>query len=387
MNIVFLSPHFPPNYYLFPLRLREFGVNVLGVADADYQSLRPELRQSLTEYYKVADMHNYDELVRAFGLFTHRYGKIDRVDSFNEYWLETEAKLRTDFNILGVKSDTIQRIKRKSLMKARFRQAKVAVAEGEAYINDNQAWTFVRKFGFPIIAKPDIGVGASQTYKITSDTELTDFLQYKNRGDYFLEQFIEGKIQSFDGLTDRDGKMVFFTAHEYSRGVLEAVNEDFDIFYYSFRDIPEDLENAGKALVDAFEVKERFFHFEFFRKEDGSLVGLEVNMRPPGGLTTDMYNYANDFDIYHEWASLVTRNKFTAKWSRPYHVVYVGRKKNKNYRHSHDEIAAYVGDHLILREPISGVFSQALGNDGYLLRSPDKSTILEYARFIQEKME
>jgi len=38
---------------------------------------------------------------------------------------------------------------------------------------------------------------------------------------------------------------------------------------------------AGKALVRAFELRERFFHFEFFRTRDGSLMALEVNARPP----------------------------------------------------------------------------------------------------------
>ena len=46
-------------------------------------------------------MHNYDELLRACGYFTHRYGKIDRLDSHTEYWMETEARLRTDFNVPG----------------------------------------------------------------------------------------------------------------------------------------------------------------------------------------------------------------------------------------------------------------------------------------------
>ena len=59
-------------------------------------------------------MHQYDELLRALGYFTHHYGKIDRLDSLNEYWLETEAQLRTDFNIPGLKTDDMPRIKRKS---------------------------------------------------------------------------------------------------------------------------------------------------------------------------------------------------------------------------------------------------------------------------------
>src|SRR5271170_852849 len=107
MNVVFLSPHFPPNFYQFCVRLREAGAHVLGLADVPAEWLRPELRNCLTEYYRVNDLHNYDQLVRALGHFTHRWGKIDRIDSHNEYWLETEAALRTDFNIPGVKSEQI----------------------------------------------------------------------------------------------------------------------------------------------------------------------------------------------------------------------------------------------------------------------------------------
>ena len=78
MNVVFLSPHFPPHLYLFCARLRELGATVLGIADAPWESLRPELRDALTEYYRVPDLHDEDALVRALGYFTHRHGKLDR---------------------------------------------------------------------------------------------------------------------------------------------------------------------------------------------------------------------------------------------------------------------------------------------------------------------
>jgi len=38
------------------------GVNVLGLADTSYNSLRPERCQALTEYYYLNNMHDYDEL-------------------------------------------------------------------------------------------------------------------------------------------------------------------------------------------------------------------------------------------------------------------------------------------------------------------------------------
>ena len=117
MNIVYLSPHFPPNYYPFCVHLRRLGANVLGIADAPFEHLHPKLRAALTEYYRVDDMHNYDQLLRALGYFTHKYGKIDRLDSLNEYWLEIESQLRTDFNISGLKTTQISVVKRKSKMK------------------------------------------------------------------------------------------------------------------------------------------------------------------------------------------------------------------------------------------------------------------------------
>ncbi|CAN0404780.1 unnamed protein product, partial [Phaeothamnion confervicola] len=131
VNFVYLSPHFPPNFQNFTFRLKELGVNVLGLADAPWEQLGVKLQCALSDYYKVDDLHNYDQLVRGLGWFTHRYGKIDRLDSHAEYWLETEARLRTDFNIPGLKSDVITKMKSKSQMKEIFRKAKVPVAAGK----------------------------------------------------------------------------------------------------------------------------------------------------------------------------------------------------------------------------------------------------------------
>lgn len=388
MNFVYLSPHFPPNYYQFCLNLHYLGANVLGLADEPYELLRPELRQALTEYYKVSDMLNYDELLRGLGYFTHRYGKIDRIDSHNEYWLEMEARLRTDFNIFGLNLNEIGRVKRKSLMKKTFEKAGVRTACGGIVQNLSQAKRLIDQTGYPVVAKPDIGVGAAKTYKIHNQTELKNFFEVKPDVEYIMEEFIQGKICSFDGLTDRDGNLVFYTAHEYSQGVMEAVNDDLLIYYYSLREIPADLEDAGRKVLKAFGVRERFFHFEFFRtNEDPQIVALEVNMRPPGGMTTDMFNFANDIDIYKEWAHVVVHNRFTAKYERKYHCAYIGRKFNRRYAHSHEEVIRYLDSHLLHHEPVSGVFSAALGDYGFLVRSPELSEIFAMAQFIHETEE
>ena len=309
MNFVFLSPHYPPNYINFSLQLKRMGANVLGLADEAYENLPKELNWALTEYYRVDSLSNYDQLLRALGYFTHRYGKIDRLDSLNEFWLETEAQLRTDFNIQGIKTTDIMKIKRKSEMKKIFKKAGIPVAAGIKPKNRDETREFASAVGYPLVAKPDIGVGANATYKIHNETELDVFLEKKLQ-DYIIEEFVEGAICTFDGLTDREGNIVFYTSHIYQRGIMETVNDRSDVYYYSLREIPTDLELAGRKTAKAFDVRERFFHFEFFRKPNDSLIALEVNIRPPGGLTTDMMNFANDIDVYREWANLLINNRF-----------------------------------------------------------------------------
>jgi len=386
MNFVFLSPHYPPNFVNFSLQLKRMGGNVLGLADEDYHNLPDALHWALTEYYRVDSLSNYDQLLRALGYFTYRYGKIDRLDSLNEFWLETEAQLRTDFNIPGINNEGIMKIKRKSEMKKIFKKAGIAVAAGVRTRNEDEVKDFAKQVGYPLVAKPDIGVGANATYKIHNELELGVFLQKKLQ-DYILEEFVDGEICTFDGLTDRDGNIVFYTSHIYQRGVMETVNERSDIYYYSLREIPPDLELAGRKTVKAFDVRERFFHFEFFRKPDDSLVALEVNIRPPGGLTTDMMNFANDFDIYREWANVQINNRFDPIYTRPYHVCYVSRRYRFEYTHTHEEVLELYGEMIPTHQPILGAWSVALGDYGYLIRSQELEEVLEAANIIQGKVE
>jgi biotin carboxylase len=386
MNYVFLSPHFPPNWRNFSVQLRRAGANVLGLADAPFDELHPDLRAAFGEYFKVADMHDYDQLVRAMGHFTHRHGKLDRIDSLNEYWLETEARLRTDFNLDGVKTDRIMDMKKKSRMKEVYRAAGVPVARGAVCRTLAQARALAAETGYPLVAKPDVGVGAMATWKIQGEAELVRFFASPPAVDYIFEEFIRGRIVSFDGLADRSGQLVFWTSHVYSAGIMETVNEDRDVFYYQAREIPADLEDAGRRTARAFDVRGRFFHFEFFRAEpDDRIVALEVNMRPPGGLTTDMFNYANDIDIYREWAQLVVHDRFQAAWTRPYYVCFVGRKDGKSYARSHQQLKADLARLLVHEERINSVFRPALGDQGYIVRSPVLEELLDAARLIQEK--
>jgi biotin carboxylase len=385
MNVVYLSPHFPPNYYLFCVGLRRLDANVLGIAEDSYEGLRPEVQAALTEYYRVSNMEDYDQVLRAAGYFTHRYGKIDRVESNNEHWLELEGFLRENFNVFGKKIAETAEIKRKSRMKRKFEEAGVEVAPGRLVLSLGEAREFVREVGYPAIAKPDKGVGAASTFRINDDQELESFFRQKPDLEYFMEPFVVGRIVTFDGLADHHGNLVFHTSLQYSRNVMEIVRDDDHMYYYTLRDVPADLVRAGTASVRAFDIREKFFHFEFFRTPDGRLLGLEVNVRPPGWPTTDLFNYANDFDIYQEWANVAVRNRFSAHSSRKYHAIYIGRKHSIRYAHRHEEIVERFGHYLVHVTEMPHAFRRAMGDYAYIARSPSLDELKEVATFVHEK--
>ncbi len=302
----------------------------------------------------------------------------------NEYWLATEARIRDDFNIPGVRGADIDFIRRKSRMKERFSAAGVPVARGRVVRTPEEARSLIAATGYPVIAKPDAGVGALNTYRIDADADLESFFRDKPRVDYLMEEFVTGRIHSFDGLADGDGNPVFFTGHVFSQGIMETVNEARHIYYYSMREIPPGLEDAGRRCLAAFGVRERFFHIEFFLTGSGDYVALEVNMRPPGGFTTDMFNYAADIDIYRAWAELLVRGRTGLSYERKYHCCYASRKHNHAYAYNHSDILACYG-HLILQvESVPGVFSSALGDVGYIFRADSLDQMMEVVRFIHQ---
>ena len=65
MNFVYLSPHYPPNFKAFCKNLSYLGVRVLGIADTPYEEIGEDLQNTLTEYYKVSNLEDYDQVYRA----------------------------------------------------------------------------------------------------------------------------------------------------------------------------------------------------------------------------------------------------------------------------------------------------------------------------------
>ena len=396
VNFVFVSPQFPKTYWNFCDRLKRNGVNVLGIGDTPYDEIPNELKACLTEYYRVDNMGNYDSMVRAMGYFTMRYGKIDWLESNNEYWLEQDAALRTDFNInTGAKNDFIDRIKFKSKMKESYIAARVPVARHHMVSDLAGAKAFVKEVGYPVIVKPDNGCGAEATYKLKNDAELEAFYADLPAVQYIMEEFIDGTIVSFDGVADSNCVPLFYTSNVFPIPMIDIVNSMEDLSYWTQKNVPETLRDMGFRTIKAFGAKSRFFHCEFFRLntgkkglgEKGDYVALEVNMRPAGGYTPDLINYANSVDCYQIWADMVCYDEVRHQnLDGPhYFCVYAGRRDCHTYKHSHEEIMEKYGSAMKMCDRIPDVLSMDLGNQMYVINVDTEEERDEFIHFVQEK--
>ena len=172
MNFIVTSPFYPENFQLFTNRLKQQGFNVLGIGQEPYDQLSQSLKDDLTEYYKVNDLENTEEVKKAVAYLFFKHGKIDRIESQNEHWLNLEAEIREQFNIPGNKPKDLRKVKFKSEMKKLFAKAGVPAVPGKVANKKVTVNRIVKEFGLPLVAKPNSGVGSSGTYKL-EDQELS----------------------------------------------------------------------------------------------------------------------------------------------------------------------------------------------------------------------
>ena len=391
-NVVFISPNFPTNYWQFCHELRANGANVLGVGDQPYDQLSTELKNSLTEYYKVDTLEEYDQVYRAVAFFIFKYGRIDWLESNNEYWLEQDAKLRTDFHITsGFQVEDIPRIKYKSGMKEYYIQAGIPVARWHLVKEEKDCLEFIEEVGYPVVVKPDNGVGAAHTYKLCNDGELKEFLNQRLPGvPYIMEEFVHAEVNSYDAIIDANGEPIFETGNVTPMSIMDIVNQEDNSIYYIVKELPKDTQSAGQRAVKSFGVKSRFVHFEFFRLtrdqeglgKKGDVIALEVNMRPCGGFTPDMINFAHNTNVYKIWADMICFGSTQMPQGPHQYCAYAGRRDGKVFQMSHGEIMEKYGENMRMVDRIPDVLAGAMGNQMYVACFETKKELDRFYRDI-----
>lgn len=99
-----------------------------------------------------------------------------------------------------------------------------------------------------MFAKPDTGVGASDTFKITGEEGLKRFFEVKPDAQYVMEEFVVGDVYSYDAISDSQGNILFESAFKCPN-VADSVNLDQQVLYYVMPDVPDQLREYGRRIV------------------------------------------------------------------------------------------------------------------------------------------
>jgi hypothetical protein len=386
-NFVFISPHSPLQMAFFARALAESRrFRVLAIADAAWEELPHELHTTC-EYYRVSSLENYAEVYRGIAWFAHKFGKPARIESFNEHWLTLEARLREDFNVrTGWTVAQITELRRKSAMKALFEKAGVAVARWCVPRSLDDLLRFAAsllpslsssKF-INVFVKPDQGVGAQGTRKITSEADIRRFWEDQRQlieaGMFIAEEYLPGPIITYDGLVADDGRVVFASSLEYEASPFDvlsaAANGTPKRFAYWTHPAPaRDVTEIGPAVVNAFGLRRQFFHIEFIRQPTtGKLFALEINLRPPGSPTPDMWNFSCDCDIYATYAKVIAGEPVAPIAPGKFRTVFVGRFPNVRYARSREDLVARFGPKLVAEYRLAPAYAVLMGENVFLVR-------------------
>jgi hypothetical protein len=389
MHVLVVAPEFPANQRQFVRALKEAGAAVTGIGEVPADSLPGELKGWLDGWERVRSVVDEGELFRAVRAVQQR-GWVDRLEATVEAHILTTAKVREACSIPGLTYEAAVLCRDKTVMKEFLRKKGIPCAQSAAVDRVEDALQFAHSVGYPVIVKPLAGAGASGTYRCDDDDSLESALAESSvpGNSVAIEEFIEGHEGFYDTLTVRGQVGHEFISHYYP-GVLHAMRTRWispQILTTNRVDVPayNELKVLGRKVIEALSLGTTATHMEWFYGPKG-LKFSEIGARPPGVLTWDLYNAANDFDLYREWAFAIVHGRIDRRPSRRYSSGLIAIRPDRDGRVSHVENVDWLeqkyGSYLIDAHiqargtPTGPVEAGFMANTWIRVKHPDYDTL------------
>jgi hypothetical protein len=394
MDIVFLSPSHPPEMMHFTRGLAEVGARVHGVGDAPAQALPPLVQRSLASYLQVPGMGNLGDVrARVHAWLAGR--KPDILEGLWEPVTLLAAQLREDLGLPGMSLDTVMGFRDKPLMRSRVERAGLRIPRTVRIRTKADARAALQEVGFPAILKPVDGAGGADTHRVSTMGAFEAALSAMGHvQEATVEEFIDGDELTYETLCI-EGRIVYESICQYHPVVLVArSNEWISPIIHALRSIDRpELEagvQLGRAAVTALGMGTGITHMEWFRKADGTAIFGEIACRPPGANMVDLMNYADDQDLYRDWASALVHGRVAERPPRPWSSAIVfkraegqGRIRHieglDRFRRRHSQWIARV-DLLPVGAPRRDWTQTFLSDGNLVVRHPEDGGALELAR-------
>lgn len=336
MHVLFFAPHFPSYQRYFAKALKELGVRVSCIGDWDFYRLDEELRSWIDWYEQVPDMHGVEPIVAAAKKI-HAMVPVDRVETTIEAQMIPATKAREAVGAPGMSLELVDTCRDKTKMKRVLSAAGIPVAKFAAVDSEKDAREFVKSVGYPVILKPRDAAGAYDTHRVDSDEQLEVVLKKMEidakKRSVAIEEFITGHEGFYDTMTV-NGEIVFEAVSHYYPNVLEAMRTRWispqivttnRLYYDSYKPLIE----LGRKTIKALGIQTAATHMEWFYSDKG-LVVSEIGARPAGVRFWEIYCWANDCDLFHEWARAICFGESNPQASRRYSMGLISIRPSQD---------------------------------------------------------
>jgi hypothetical protein len=392
MHVLFVEPSFPKNQRQFVRALHAVGARVTGIGESPVDALDPELKSWLSGYEQVRSVVHEPSLLETVQRIQRREW-VDRLEATVEAHILAAAHVREACTIPGTTTRTAYLCRDKPAMKEVLRDADIPTAQSTGASTREEALTFARRVGYPLIVKPRDGAGAAGTSRVDDEEGLVKALDASHVGrgaSVAIEEFNEGHEAFWDTLSV-DGQVVHEFVSHYYPGVLEAMRTRWispQIVTTNRVDQGgyEEVKALGRRVLQALGIGTSATHMEWFFGPKG-LRFSEIGCRPPGVLVWDIYGAANGMDLYREWAQLLVHGRTSTRASRQYAGGMIALRPDQDGRiagyEGVDEVhrkyrECFIDEHLPpVGSPTAGVEGGYMANAWMRLRHPDYDRLRE----------
>jgi formate-dependent phosphoribosylglycinamide formyltransferase (GAR transformylase) len=284
------------------------GVHLGVVSQDPLERLPADVASRVGAHWRVPDVTDTTQLTAAVTQLRARLGGIDRLFGAFEQLQVPLAEVRALLDIPGMRPDAARRFRDKALMKETLRAAGVPVARHALVTNANDAWTFVRAVGYPVVAKPPAGAGARNTERLGDDAALARWLEEQpvsSERPLLLEEFLTGREHSLETVSI-NGRAIWHSLTHYDPTPLEVLEQPWIQWCVVLpRDVDDsrydDIRAVGAKALRALGMDTGVSHCEWFRRADGTVAISEIAARPPGAQITTLISRAHDIDFVRAW--------------------------------------------------------------------------------------
>ena len=330
MDVLFLSPSYPPEMNQFSLALAAAGARVHGVGDTPAHELPIAVREALASYLQVPAMGDVEEVKRRILAWLGGRSP-DRVEALWEPMQILAAELREQLRLPGMRVDAVHGFRDKPLMRARVERAGIRVPKTIRVRSKAEARAALASVGFPAILKPVDGAGGADTHRVDDEEQFEHALTtMAHVAEATVEEFVSGEEFTYETLCI-DGRIVYESVCRYDPVVLVARrNEWISPIIQSLRDVndPAIAQGVamGRAAVAALGMGTGITHMEWFRKPDGTAIFGEIACRPPGANMVDLMNFSDDQDLYRDWAAAILHGAIPPRPPRPWSAAVIFKR-------------------------------------------------------------